>query len=908
MGVRWTAVAMVLCAALPAEAAWLGLTYGGSTYLGGSAEDEILAVATDTSGAMYVAGKSTSNDLPTTAGALQPSKRAGEFASNGFVAKIAPDGSLVWLTYVGGSLGDAVAGVAVDPQGNVFVTGQTQSSDFPTTPNGFQPTCGAGPSPAGSCIVGFLSELSPDGTTLLWSSFIAGNAIVGVNPRAIVLTQGLACIAGSATVPTLPVTPDAPQQTFAGTTDVFVSCFDPSKSGSASLTFSTFFGGSGSDDAYGIAADADGRLFVAGRTDSTDLPLVNAAQTAFGGSASDAFVLALSTTRSVAYATYFGGSNIDYAAAIAAAADGSAYITGQTKSSDLPVRTSLQPIIGGGAYGETFGDAFVAKFDPNGALSFSTFLGGFTYDWGRAIAVGADGIVHVCGATDSFDFPVLPGAPDLIPQNQTAFAMGLLPDGSGAVYSTLYRAINDPFGCAFGTDLVIGGEAPSGGVAIENPVRPYAGGVADGFVARLSPGAPGNSDLEVSGMLGAGRGGALEAVLMLTNHGPDTATDLSLRASNWPGASFTGPGCLPSMLGVSTLCQLADLPAGASTAVPLAIAPAYSGPFEIAFWTVAHQADADSANDVALFRANVPESHLAAAVTVKPSQSAQGEEVVAGIDVSNQGPDPAIAVEVVVMPAGGRPGTAGIPSGCRIDAAPLITCAFGDLAVGAAAHLDLPIQLIMGGGSMPVVADTSSMSLQSPWDGHAEATVDVAYADAVLAASTLTGTVDAGQTASYALELRTASGVYPAPWSISCSSPAAGMACRLDPDSLDPGGGVARGVLSVSTTARGASAGSTRRQSIPPATFALVLAAAMALATARVRVPVAVARCGAALIAGMALSACGGSSHTPGSPVELGGTPAGTYLMTVTATLGNVPEGFAYGVITRTTQVTLTVR
>jgi hypothetical protein len=201
------------------------------------------------------------------------------------------------------------------------------------------------------------------------------------------------------------------------------------------------------------------------------------------------------------------------------------------------------------------------------------------------------------------------------------------------------------------------------------------------------------------------------------------------------------------------------------------------------------------------------------------------------------------------------------------------------------------------------------MSLQSPGDGHAEATVDVAYADAVLAASTVTGIVDAGQTASYALELRTTSGVYPAPWSISCGSPGNGIACAIDPGSLDPAGGVGRGVLSVSTTARTAGAGSTGGTSIPPAAFALLLAAAMALASARLRIPIAVGRFAAALLAGAALSACGGSSSSgPSSPLDTGGTPAGTYVITVTATLGDVPEGFAYGVITRTTQVTLTVR
>jgi hypothetical protein len=903
MSGRSTVVALISCAAFPAGAAWLGLSYKSSTYIGGSSQDEIHAVATDTSGAMYVAGQSVSSDLPTTAGTFEPSKRAGVDMANGFVAKFAPDGSLVWLTYLGGSFGDAVAGIAVDSLGNVFVTGQTQSADFPTTPNGFRPTCGA---PAGSCIVGFLSELSPDGNALLWSSFIAGDAIVGVNPRAIVLSEGLACVTGSAAVATFPVTPDAPQKTLAGATDVFVSCFDPSKSGSASLAFSTFYGGSGGDDAYGIAADPTGRLFVAGRTDSNDFPVVDAAQPAFGGSVSDAFVLAFSPTRSVAYATYFGGSNIDSAAAIAAAPDGSAYITGQTKSSDLPVRMALQPIIGGGPYGETFGDAFVAKLDPAGALSFSTFLGGFMFDWGRAIAVGADGVVHVCGATTSFDFPTLPGAPDLLPQNQAAFATGLLPDGSGAVYSTLYRAIFDPFGCAFTTDLVIGGEAHSGAVAIDHPVRPYTPAGADGFVARLSPGAPGISDLEVSGAVEAVRGGALGAVLTLTNHGPDTATGLLIRASNSPGAAFTGPGMLPSMLGISTLFEVADLPAGGSTAVPLVIAPAFSGPFDISFWTLAHEADPNSGNDTASFHANIAESHLAAAVALNPPQSAQGEKVVAGIEVSNPGPDPAKAVEVVVNLANGGPKITGLPAGCRIETPPLMTCALGDVAVGAAAHVDLPIQLI-GGGPMSVVVDASSMSLQSPMDGHAAATVNVAYADAVLGASSSTGTVDAGQTASYALELRTTSGVYLAPWSVSCSAPGNGIICALDPASLDPGGGVARTVLSVSTAARTVSAGSMGRPSTLAATFVLLFVAGMALASGTVRLPFALGRFAVGLFAGASFFACGCSSPG-GSRLGPGGTPAGTYVVTVTATLSGVPDGFANGVITRTTQVTLTVR
>jgi hypothetical protein len=279
----------------------------------------------------------------------------------------------------------------------------------------------------------------------------------------------------------------------------------------------------------------------------------------------------------------------------------------------------------------------------------------------------------------------------------------------------------------------------------------------------------------------------------------------------------------------------------------------------------------------------------------------------AGIDVSNTGPDPANGVEIVVSPAGGRPGAAGLPSGCIIETPPLITCALGDIAVGAAAHVDLPIQLIIGGGSNLLSVDASSISLQSPLNGHAMATVDVAYADAVLGASALTGTVDAGQTASYALELRTTSGVYPAPWSVSCAAPGNGITCSLDPASLDPGGGVARGVLSVSTSARTATAGLTGRSSGLPAMLALIFGAAMALASGMLRVPFAVGRAALVLVAGAFISSCGASSP-PGSRPGSGGTPAGNYVVTVTATLGKVPDGFAYGVITRTTQVSLTVR
>ena len=168
------------------------------------------------------------------------------------------------------------------------------------------------------------------------------------------------------------------------------------------VVYSTYVGGSGDDEGYGVAVDASGNAYVAGPTNSTNFPTVNPLQAAGGGNYYDAFVARLNAAGSaLVYSTYLGGTGDDQAAGIAVDGSGNAYITGLTDSTDFPVANPLQAANGGG-----IADAFVAKVSAAGsALVYSTFLGGSGDDGGRGIALDGSGNAYVAGATDSANFP-----------------------------------------------------------------------------------------------------------------------------------------------------------------------------------------------------------------------------------------------------------------------------------------------------------------------------------------------------------------------------------------------------------------------------------------------------------------------------------------------------------------------
>jgi hypothetical protein len=324
-----------------------------STYLGGSGNDYGNGIAVDGAGNAYVTGYTLSSDFPVTNGSTLHG------SANAFVTKLNPNlsgsASLIYSTFLGGNGGDYGVGIAVDGAGNVYVTGDTGSSDFPTTSTAFQTTNhGSGD--------GFVTKLTASGTALLYSTYLGGSGY-DLGTGIAVDGAGNAFVTGDTGSRDFPTTRGPFQTSLYGLSNAFVAKLNPNLSGSASLVYSTFLGGSGSDGGVGIAVDSSGNAYVTGETRSTSFPVKpDAFQPTLRGS-QNAFVTKLnpnlSGSASLIYSTFLGGSGNDYGNAIAVDSSGNAFVTGSTNSVDFPTAANaFQRTYGGG------GDAFVAKVSP----------------------------------------------------------------------------------------------------------------------------------------------------------------------------------------------------------------------------------------------------------------------------------------------------------------------------------------------------------------------------------------------------------------------------------------------------------------------------------------------------------------------------------------------------------------
>jgi Bacterial Ig-like domain (group 3)/Beta-propeller repeat len=377
-----------------------------STYLGGNGSDYGVGIAVDNSGNAYVTGPTQSTNFPTTSGTFQTSYGGGSYDT--FVSKLNASGTgLVYSTYLGGNNYDYGYGVAVDGSGNAYITGNTVSTNFPTTAGAFQTSFGGG------SFDFFVTKLNASGTSLAYSTYLGSDNTSSSIHSIAVDGSGNAYVTGYTTSTNFPTTSGAFQTTLHGGTNAFVTKLN---TGGTGLVYSTYLGGNTTDVGESIAVDGSGNAYVTGYTTSTNFPTTSGAfQTSYGEDY-DAFVTKLNASGSgLVFSTYLGGISLDVGESIAVDGSGNTYVTGATYSTDFPTTADpLQASFGGGSY-----DAFITKMNASGtALVYSTYLGGNGYDGGAGIAVDESGNAYVTGDTGSTNFPTTAGA------FQTSFSSG----------------------------------------------------------------------------------------------------------------------------------------------------------------------------------------------------------------------------------------------------------------------------------------------------------------------------------------------------------------------------------------------------------------------------------------------------------------------------------------------------
>jgi hypothetical protein len=420
------------------------------------------------------------------------------------------DPVISYSTFLGGSGYDEGNAVAVDVQGNAYVTGYTRSSNFPVTPNAPQPGIRA--------TIGdydaFVTKLNADGSAIVYSTYLGGN--YSDSGTSIALDgAGQAHVAGETDSTNFPVTPGSYRTTRAGSSDVFLSKL--SADGSA-LLYSTYLGGSGAEYDPNLALGGDGLVYVAGRTYSSNYPVTagvfQSQPRGVSGNVSEGFItkLAASPAAGLIFSTYLGGAGNDSVEGLAVASglDDSVYVTGRTSSSNFPTTPNAwqRTIASDGSNNDS--DAFVTRLNSAGTQAiFSTYFGGTGYDYASAIAVDGAGDLYITGVTMSPSLHITPGAfqryyagvftsmthytgVDAGWHNQDSFVAKLSADGASVPYSTYFGGsgvdtakaiVVDAQGNAYVVGETTSTDLPA---ARDGWQTTYGGGSLDGFFFKLN--------------------------------------------------------------------------------------------------------------------------------------------------------------------------------------------------------------------------------------------------------------------------------------------------------------------------------------------------------------------------------------------------------------------------------------
>jgi len=539
-----------------------------STFLGGGSGDYGYAIAVDGAGNAYMTGYTCSSDFPITAGAFDAN--LGGYC-DAFVVKVNAAGTgLAYATFLGGNGWDEGYAISVDGAGSAYVTGSTDSSDFPTTVGAFDTSYNGGYRDA------FVVKVNAAGTGLAYATFLGGSD--RDHSYAIAVDgAGNAYVTGYTESSNFPTTAGAFDTSYnGGDSDAFVVKLNAAGTG---LTYATFLGGSGYyESGKGIVVDGAGNVYVTGYTGSSDFPTTAGAfDTSYNGDCDDAFVVKLNAAGTgLAYATLLGGSGYacywdgsERGSGIAVDGAGNAYVTGSTYSSDFPTTAGAFDTTCGtdGAcdpwYDDFMGtwepraDAFVVKLNAAGTgLAYATFLGGSGWcgDQGYGIVVDGAGNAYVTGYTESSDFPTTAGAFDMSYNggDSDAFVVKLNAAGTGLAYATFLGGS--------GSSCVCGGERGSGIVmdgagnvyvtgstyssdfpttpgafdttcGTDGACNPYPssecgglGPTADAFVAKLALGG-GGITYSISGRITDGSSNPISGVVVSAGAGGSATTD-----------------------------------------------------------------------------------------------------------------------------------------------------------------------------------------------------------------------------------------------------------------------------------------------------------------------------------------------------------------------------------------------
>jgi len=453
------------------------LTY--SSYLGGSANEQFFnrGIAADSLGNAYVAGSTASLNFPIAGTPFQSVSNG----FNAFVTKVNPAGSsLVYSTYLGGIGNTNAYDLDVDATGHVYLTGSTASPNFPTTPGSLQ-TLKASTTDA------FITKINPTGSGLLYSTFLGGNAD-DVATSIAVDSFGRGTVAGWTISTNFPGASSSPfQAASAGSRDAFWAILNSAGNG---LAMSSYYGGSGNDEANGVAVDSVGAVYITGFTVSSSLYGVSPLSLqAVPSGGEEGFVAKFNiASGTLGYSTFLGGIGNDRGQDLVVDTAGNAYIAGSTRSSNFPIAGGpVQSTIGGNQ------DVFVANLNSNGsALLYSTYLGGAGDDFASGIAIDVSGSAVVAGGTRSLVWPGASGSP-IQPNNAgfaDAFITKLNSTGTSVLFSTFLGGSLDDNARGVALDgngnVYVAGDTASVNFHTQSPYQAASSGGIDAWVAKIS--------------------------------------------------------------------------------------------------------------------------------------------------------------------------------------------------------------------------------------------------------------------------------------------------------------------------------------------------------------------------------------------------------------------------------------